>query len=53
MSNKQYYPIPKGARRRRTNKSQSKCKEENNKITAEIMKQGLRKTIQKINKTKS
>ena len=52
-SNKQSNLTPKGTRERRTNKTQSQYKEEIIEIRAEINEIETKKTIPKINKTKS
>ena len=53
ISNKQSKLMPKGTRERRTSKTQSQQKERNLKIRAEINEIETKKTIAKINKTKS
>ena len=53
ISNKQSNLTPKGTRERRTNKTQSQLKERIIKIRAEIKEIETKKTIAKINKTKS
>ena len=53
MSNKESNLTPKGTRDRRTNKTQSQQKERGQKITGQINEIETKKTVAKINKTKS
>ena len=53
ISNKKSNLTPKGTKERRTNKTKSQQKERNHKDRAEINEIETKKTVAKINKTKS
>ena len=53
ISNKQPNPTPRGTREKRTNKTQNQQKERNDKDHSRVSKIETKKTIAKINKTKS